>query len=80
MAPATTDLKTLAKRLGADLIGVTSRAKLADGPPSADPRYLLPSANSVISFAVSLLCGPCRRGRTPGLEWQSADPEIRRVG
>jgi epoxyqueuosine reductase QueG len=54
MAPATTDLKSLAKSVGADLIGVTSRAILADGPPSADPRYLLPSANSVISFAVSL--------------------------
>ncbi len=54
MPPATTDLKSLAKSLGADLIGVTSRAILADGPPSADPRYLLPSANSVISFAVSL--------------------------
>ena len=54
MAPVTTDLKSLAKSFGADLIGVTSRAILADGPPSADPRYLLPSANSVISFAVSL--------------------------
>lgn len=54
MAPATTELKSLSKSLGADLIGVTVRAFLADGPPSADPRYLLPSANSVISFAVSL--------------------------
>jgi len=54
MTSATTDLKSLAKSHGADVIGVTSRAMLADGPPSADPRYLLPSANSVISFAVSL--------------------------
>jgi len=54
MAPATTELKSLAKSHGADVIGVTSRAMLVDGPPSADPRYLLPSANSVISFAVSL--------------------------
>lgn len=54
MASETTELKFLAKRLGADLIGVASRAVLADGPPSAEPRYLLPSANSVISFAVSL--------------------------
>lgn len=54
MEPAITELKSLAKSLGADLIGVTSRAILSDGPPSADPRYLLPSANSVISFAVSL--------------------------
>jgi epoxyqueuosine reductase len=54
MVPETAALKSLAKRLGADLIGVASRAVLADGPPSAEPRYLLPSANSVISFAVSL--------------------------
>lgn len=49
-----TKLKSLALNLGADLVGLTSRKILADGPPSADPCYLLPSANSVISFAVSL--------------------------
>jgi epoxyqueuosine reductase QueG len=54
MPPLKTELKALATRTGADLVGVTSRAALADGPPSADPRYLLPSANAVISFAVSL--------------------------
>jgi ferredoxin len=54
MRPAETKLKSLALSLGADLVGVTSWERLADGPPSADPRYLLPSANSVISFAVSL--------------------------
>ncbi|MFY9943539.1 MAG: hypothetical protein WAK57_15285 [Desulfobacterales bacterium] len=54
MRPAETKLKSLTLSLGADLVGVTSWEMLADGPPSADPRYLLPSANSVISFAVSL--------------------------
>ncbi len=54
MGLAGTELKSLAKSIGADLVGVTSRVILADGPPSADPRYLLTSANSVISFAVSL--------------------------
>ena len=54
MQSAKTKLKALALNLGADLVGVTSWEMLADGPPSADPRYLLPSANSVISFAVSL--------------------------
>jgi len=49
-----TRLKSLAVRLGADLVGITNRDLLSDGPPSADPRYLLPSANSVISFAISL--------------------------
>ena len=51
---AETKLKSLALSLGVDLVGITSRDVLADGPPSADPCYLLPSANSVISFAVSL--------------------------
>lgn len=49
-----TRLKSLARRLGANLIGITTTTVLSDGPPSADPRYLLPSANSVISFALSL--------------------------
>ena len=47
-------LKSLAASLGADLVGITTADVLADGPPSADPRYLLPSAKSVVSFAVSL--------------------------
>ncbi len=51
---AATRLKSLAMSLGADLVGVTTRDLLADGPPSADPCYLLPSANSVICFALSL--------------------------
>ena len=54
MNSAETKLKSLALSLGADLVGITTRDKLADGPPSADPRYLLPTANSVISFALSL--------------------------
>jgi hypothetical protein len=47
-------LKSLAVSLGADIVGVTTKEILADGPPSADPSYLLPRANSVISFALSL--------------------------
>jgi len=54
MDSAKARLKSLAVNLGADLVGVTTRGILADGPPSADPRYLLPSANSVISFALAL--------------------------
>ena len=49
-----TRMKSLAMSLGANLAGITTTKALSDGPPSADPRYLLPSANSVISFAVSL--------------------------
>ena len=47
-------LKSLAVSLGADIVGVTNQEILADEPPSANPRYLLPTANSVISFAISL--------------------------
>ena len=47
-------MKSLAMNLGANLVGITTTKALSDGPPSADPRYLLPSANSVISFAMSL--------------------------
>lgn len=54
MDSAEDKLKSLAVSLGAELVGITTRDLLANGPPSADPRYLLPSANSVISFALSL--------------------------
>lgn len=47
-------LKSLATSLGAELVGITTTELLTNSPPSADPRYLLPAANSVISFAVSL--------------------------
>ena len=47
-------LKSLAVSLGADIVGVTTKEILTAGPPSADPSYLLPTANSVISFALSL--------------------------
>ena len=47
-------LKSLAISLGADLVGVTTKEIMGEGPPSADPCYLLPTANSVISFAISL--------------------------
>ncbi len=47
-------IKTLVMSAGANLVGITTTDVLEDGPPSADPRYLLPSANSVVSYAVSL--------------------------
>ncbi len=49
-----TRIKFLAMRLGANAVGITTTEALSDGPPSADPRYLLPSANSVVSFALAL--------------------------
>jgi len=54
MASLENVLKSLAVKLGAELVGITTPKILSDGPPSSDPYYLLPSARSVISFAVSL--------------------------
>lgn len=54
MGSIETRMKSLAMGLGANLFGITTTEILTDGPPSANPRYLLPSANSVISFALSL--------------------------
>jgi epoxyqueuosine reductase len=53
-------ISSLAREHGADLVGITTRTRLADGPPSADPTYLLPSAQSVVAFAVALDPGVMR--------------------
>ncbi len=47
-------LKQIAKEAGAVLVGISSKERLLDGPPSANPDYLLPSTKSIISFAVTL--------------------------
>ena len=45
-------LKNIAREQGAALVGIASRKRLADAPPSGDSGYLLPSARSIISFAI----------------------------
>ena len=45
-------IKDIALANGAALVGIASRERLSDAPPSGDPGYLLPSARSIISFAV----------------------------
>ncbi len=47
-------IKDLAKRLGADLVGIVTREALRGGPPSSDLTYVLPEAESAVVFAVSL--------------------------
>ena len=47
-------IKQIARENGADLAGIASRDRLLDSPPSGNPEYLLPSAQSVVSFAVRL--------------------------
>ena len=46
-------IKEIAKKAGADLVGITSKDRLMDNKCS-DPTYLLPAAESVIGFAISL--------------------------
>jgi epoxyqueuosine reductase QueG len=49
-----TEVKAIARENGAALVGIASRERLADAPPSADPGYLLPSTRSIVSFAIPL--------------------------
>jgi epoxyqueuosine reductase QueG len=55
-----TEVKAIARENGAALVGIASRERLADAPPSADPGYLLPSTRSIISFALPLDRGTIR--------------------
>ena len=48
------EVKAIARDNGATLVGIASRERLADAPPSADPGYLLPATRSIASFAVPL--------------------------
>jgi len=54
MMELSSQVKTIAQENGAALVGIASRERLAEAPPSADPDYLLPSTRSVISFAIPL--------------------------
>jgi epoxyqueuosine reductase QueG len=47
-------IKAIARENGAALVGIASRERLAEAPPSADPDYLLPSTRSIISLAIPL--------------------------
>jgi epoxyqueuosine reductase QueG len=47
-------VKAIAREKGAALVGIASRERLAEAPPSANPDYLLPATRSIISFAIPL--------------------------
>lgn len=47
-------IKNIAQESGAALVGIASRERLRDAPPSGDPDYLLPTTRSIVSFAVPL--------------------------
>ena len=45
-------IKRIALDSGAAVVGIGSRERLSDAPPSGDPAYLLPSTVSIISYAI----------------------------
>ena len=47
-------IKRIAKEAGAALVSIANRERLHEFPPSGDSGYLLPSASSIISFAIPL--------------------------
>jgi len=47
-------IKSIAGENGAKLVGIASKQRLYDAPPSGNPDYLLPSTQSIISFSVTL--------------------------
>ena len=54
MDKITTRVKDLALSYGAGVVGVVTTEMLEGGPPSTDLTYVLPNANSAVSFAVPL--------------------------
>jgi len=54
------EIIALARRMGIDKIGFTTRERLSDAPPSADLGYVLPEARSAVSLLVALEKAPIR--------------------
>lgn len=57
------DAKTIkehAKRLGADIVGITSMDRYEGAPPQMDPRFIMPRAKSMIVMAFRVMRGSLR--------------------
>lgn len=54
------EIISLARQMGIDKIGFTTRERLADAPPSGDLGYVLPEARSAVSLVVALDKSPIR--------------------
>ena len=48
------EITSIAREIGIDKVGFTSKERLKDAPPSGDLGYILPSARSAISLVVAL--------------------------
>jgi hypothetical protein len=59
----TGEVKLLAKKLGARLVGIASADRFEGAPQGFDPRDILPGARSVVVVAVPLLYGVVERSR-----------------
>jgi len=54
------EIISLARQMGIDKIGFTTRERLTDSPPSGDLGYVLPEARSAVSLVVALDKPPIR--------------------
>ena len=54
MASLKEEITSVAREIGIDKVGFTSRERLADAPPSGDLGYILPGAQSAISLVIAL--------------------------
>ena len=48
-------IKNLARETGASTVGIASIERMSGLPPSGDPAYILPSTQSIISFAIPVV-------------------------
>ncbi len=59
------DVKTFAKKSGADLVGIASMDRFAEAPKQMDPRYIFPEAKAMIVMGFRIPRG-CFRGIEEG--------------
>lgn len=54
------EIKEYAKRLGADIVGITSMDRFEGAPPQMDPRFIMPEAKSMIVMGFRVMRGSLR--------------------
>ena len=54
------DIKTAAKRMGADIVGIGSIDRWSTAPIQMDPKQIMPNAKSVIALGFRILRGSLR--------------------
>ena len=74
-------VKDIALASGATTVGIASLARLKDGPPSADPTYVMGNAQSVIAYSIAydndlLEAFMAKRALRPFLEHKKATESL----